>query len=113
MTYTFDTKTLSSAAQIGQMAGPAGLQGRVHSVNAVLTTATTVAASVISIGDNSDVDEYATLAVPIALIDTIHNASVSLTDDDNLIAADTIVTLETDGGCTAGAATVAVVIDWF
>jgi len=113
MSYNFDTKTLSSLAQIGQMAGPSGLRGRIVAVAAVLTTATTVAASVVSIGNNSDVDKYATLAVPVALIDTIHNDFVSLTTDDALIAADTIVTLETDGGCTAGAASVNVVIDWF
>lgn len=112
-THVLAAATLSSLAQLLTFAGPAGKQGRVDSISVAVTTGTTVAATVVSVGDGTDVDAYGTLSVPIASAGAVANDSVSLTDDDNLIPADGLVSIETDGGCTAGAGTITVVIAWF
>lgn len=112
-TYVLEKATLSTAAELGGFAGPAGKTGRIESISVAVTTATTVAATVVSVGDGTDVDKYGTLSVPIASADAVANASVSLTTDDNLIPADSFVAVDTDGGCTAGAGTITVIVAWF
>jgi len=112
-THVLVAATLSALAEIGKFSGPAGMQGRVESISVLVTTATTVAVTSVSLGDGTTVNTYGSTAVPIASANAVANTLVSLTDDDNLIPADTMVTIETDGGCTAGAGTVTVVVAWF
>lgn len=112
-TYNVNAATLSSAAELLQIAGPAGKQGRVVDVTCVVTTGVTDAANSITVGTTSDGDAYATLSVPVSSADAVANDATILTDDDNLIAADSAVVVATGGECTAGAGSVAVTIAWF
>jgi len=112
-THNVNAASLASAAELMQIAGPAGMKGRVESVTCVVTTGVTVAASDINVGTTSDADAYATLEVPVSAADALANDPTILTDDDNLIPADTVVVVSTDGAATAGAGSVTVVIAWF
>jgi len=112
-THNVNAATLSTAAELIQLAGPYGKKGRVVGVSCVVTTAVTVAANSINVGSTSDADAYATLSVPISSPDAVANNPTILTDDDNLIPANGAVVVSTGGEATAGAGSVTVVIAWF
>lgn len=112
-THNVNAATLSTAAELIQLAGPYGKRGRVSSVTCVVTTGVTVAANTVQVGSVSDGDAYATLTVPISAADSVANNPVILTDDDNLIPANSAVVVATGGEATAGAGSVTVVIAWF
>jgi hypothetical protein len=112
-THVLAAATLSTLAELATFSGPEGMQGRVESISVLVTTATTADVTIVSIGDGTDVDKYATNTVPIASIDAVANTTVSLTTDDNLIPANALFTIDTDGGCTAGAGNITVVVAWF
>ena len=112
-TYFVQAATLSSAAELLNIAGPSGKQGRLVDISVFVTTGVTFAAALLSLGSTTDGDAYGTLSVPVTAADGVVNGATSLTDDDNLIPADAAVVLATDGGCTAGAGSIAVTIDWF
>lgn len=112
VTYTVDTATLSTAAELGICAGPAGMQGRVVSISCVVTTDTTVADTVVTVNDAGNTVVAGSLTVPVAVAGTVVNASTNGTDD-TLIPADTAFTIDTDGGSTAGAGTISVVVAYF
>lgn len=95
------------------VSGPAGKVGRIVGLSVNLTTATTVAASGLKVGTIADDDAYATLAVPIAAINTVLTGMVDLQSDTNLIPADSGVVVTGNGGSTAGAGTVTLIIAWF
>lgn len=113
LTYFLQAATLSSAAVLGTIIGPKGKVGRLKALGVVVTTATTDAATIVSVGTFADGDAYGTLSVPVASADAGYNDFTDLTSDDNLIAADTGLEVSTNGGCTAGAGSIVVVIDWF
>ena len=110
--YVLDTATLSTAAELATYAGPAGKTGRVVSITCVVTTDTTVAATVVSVNTLDNATVCGSLSVPVAVADTIASASTNGTDA-TLIPADTAFTIDTDGGCTAGAGTIEVLVAWF
>lgn len=112
-THNVNAATLSTAAELIQLVGPAGKRGRIIDVTCVVTTGVTVAANSINVGTVSDGDAYATLSVPISAADSVANDATILTDDDNLIPANSAVVVATGGECTAGAGSVTVVVAWF
>lgn len=112
-TYTFPTATLSSAAEIGHFVGPAGHVGRIVGVTAAVTTAVTTAAAAVTVGSASDGDAYASLTVAVGAADTVANDPTISTSDDNVIAADEIAVVASDGGPDAGAATINVHVVWY
>lgn len=109
------TEVLASAISTNgvkrKIAGPAGLTGRIESVVALVTTATTADATIISVGTSGDPDAYTTLSVPILSADGIANVTVGGVTD--AIPADSIVEISSDGGSTAGAADIVVVTAWY
>lgn len=113
LNYNIEAATLSSAAELMRIIGPAGMQGRVVALGAVVTTAITVAAADITVGTVSDGDAYATMDVAVGAADTSENDFTNLTDDDNLIAADAPVILAVGGAPDAGAASISLTIAWF
>jgi len=65
ITYSLLSKTLSSAATLGRLTAPAGkTTGIVKSIAYSITTATTTAATVISVGITGTLGKYATAEVP-------------------------------------------------
>ena len=111
--YHFPAVPIDTAAVFGRIAGPAGKTGRLIGIGTVITTATTVAAAELRVGTIADPDAYGTQAVAILSADALVNAFTDLTSDANLITADTVVELSSDGGATAGAGDVVIYINWF
>lgn len=112
-TYFIQAATLSSAAELMNIAGPDGYKGRVVDVTVFVTTATTDAATSVTVGSTSDADAYATLSVPVASADAVANGATIATTDDNEIPDGAAIVVATDGGCTAGAGSISVTIAWY
>jgi hypothetical protein len=109
--YRFPAAAIASAGVFGRIKGPAGAEGRLISVSSVISTTTTVAASVVSVGNSGDPNAYADHTVPVAAANTGQNAFTR--GVDTRIDADDDVEVSSDGGSTAGAADVLVLIEWY
>jgi len=114
-TYTRSAATISTAANLFVGKGPAGCKGRVVDMSFTITTAVTTLATELSVGTVADPDLYAQISVPVAAAaeTTATNGATISTDDDNLVPADTVFIIYTDGAGDAGACDVAVTIAWF
>jgi hypothetical protein len=113
ISYTLVAATISSAANLLSIMGPPGKSGILRSMSVVLTTATTDATTELRVGDAGDADQFGVLSVPIASIGAGQNDLTVYGGRENIMPKDTAVIIATDGGCTAGAADIVVVIDWF
>lgn len=118
ITYTLAAAAVDASATLLSVQGPFGLQGKLVAVGAVVTTAVTVAATEIEIGDGTDKDKFGSLTIAIASSGVgFNNATLStntLTQDaGTLIAANEKVVISTTGAATAGDADVTVTIAWF
>jgi len=120
--YRFPAATLSAAAVVGRFIGPAGKTGRVRGIEYIVTTGTTVAASLVTVGNNAAVLP-ASISVPVASandggamtaaeVRAAGAAQVAGVNDVEL-DADTVAEVASDGGSTAGAADLIVTVDWF
>ena len=89
-----------SGANVGYAVAP--FKAKVMSVAYILTTATTVAATEITVADG-DGDEIDTFSIPVKSIHKGATRSGLDSDDDASVAAGEVVSLTSDGGCTAGA----------
>ena len=112
-TYRFPAAALNSAAALGRIVGPKGKTGRLMGVAAVITTNVTTDPSGVRIGTGAAHSKYGTLSVPVATAGNAANDAVINPVDDNLIPADSVVLVATDGAAAAGAADLLVYIDWF
>jgi len=112
-TYRFPAATLSSAATVGRLIGPSGKSGRLVDMAVVTTTATTDAATALSIGTEADTDAYGVLTIPVTAINLGVNGVSTAAATTATLPADTVVAIATDGGCTAGAGDILVTIDWY
>lgn len=113
MTYSALAAAVDTAGTVLIMSGPKGMKGRVESITFVATVATTVAATILSVGSISDTDKYATNTVPVSAIGAVSNTTTILHTDTNLIPENEAVALASDGGATAGDGNISVVIAWF
>lgn len=117
-TYTALAVDIASGGTLLSVQGPLGKQGRLVGIGAVVTTDTTVASTLVRIGDGSDTDKFGLLSVPVASAGAgFNNATIStntLTQNaSTLIAANEKVVISSNGGSTAGAADITVTIAWF
>jgi hypothetical protein len=105
--------SVSTAAAIGYIKGPAGMRGKILNLSFMTTTATTVAASTIMVGNDGDADSILTLDVPVAaakLGTAIPREDlIALTD----LSADTVYLVSGGGEATAGAGDVTLTVGWF
>ena len=113
VSYTLSASAIAAASVKLSVVGPKGLKGRLVGISAVITTDTTVAASVIQVGVSGTAAKHGSLSVPVAVADSAYNDATLLTDQDNEMPADTAVEIASDGGSTAGAADLVVVIAWY
>lgn len=111
-TIQLSAAVLSAAAELLTLVGPKGKSGRVDSITALVTTGVTVAPSVVSVNTIDDAVAAGSLTVPVGAADTFANDAVT-SKDDTLLPADTPFTIDVDGGATAGAANLVVIIAWF
>ena len=110
--YRFPAVAIDTAAIFGRFQGPAGLVGRVRGIEYVLTVATTVAASVVSVDTVAGLTVLPTLAVPVQAINLGGSTTAAILAAADDLPADTIVTVESDGGATAGDGDVIVTVEW-
>ena len=110
-TYRFPAATLSSAATVGRLIGPAGMQGRLVDIATVVTTGVTVAACTVTAGTEADVDAYGSHTVPVSAANAGKNG-VTLTSTV-VLPANTVVAIAAGGECTAGAGDILVTINWY
>ena len=113
ITYSLRAASVVSDANLLNIAGPEGLQGKILALATVVTTGVTVAASTVVVGTDAANALYASLAIPISAADAVANDVTISTDDDNLIAANSRVVIGSGGGATAGAVNLDVTIGWF
>ena len=91
--------------------GPPGARGRIRQLSVVITTATTVAASLMRLGITGDLDAFASLTIPVGA--ALVAAGLGKGDLNNaFVPADTNILLNDDGNATAGDVDVTCVIDW-
>jgi len=111
---------VSSAGQSAdKISGPAGLTGRVLSMNAIANVAATGAASAITLRNNVTTTEiYASLVVPVTEIEVAITSSMVIDDTSDTpthvgrIPAGAALELDGDGAATLGNLDVWVTIEW-
>ena len=113
ITYFLAAATISTAADLLDIAGPKDLEGRVVAMSSIVTTGVTTTATAIDVGTGSDDDAYATMTIPVSAADAVFNTVVNLTSDDVPIPKNTRVVLSTAGEGDAGAANLWLTIAWF
>ena len=111
--YRFAAATLSGAAIVGRIIGPKGKIGRLAGFQYVMTTATTDDVSVVTLDTVAGLTAPATVDVPIKAINLGGAATVAEIAAGDEFPADTIITIASNGGSTAGAADLLVAIDWY
>lgn len=113
-TYRLEAAAIATAGVLGRVQGPAGKTGRVVNVSHIVTTDTTVAASVITVDTNAGLAVPVSHTVPLAPgVNTGGAVPAASLKGQTLLPADTVVEIQSDGGSTAGAADITVTIDWF
>jgi hypothetical protein len=119
ITHTLSQQDIGGGTDTQKLVGPAGHRGRVvmAAVQQVTEafTATTLA-GIITIGDGSDADKYASFGLGTTAIDAVLAATDAQLFQNAEIAADetpTVTMTAPTGGTPAGIADVVVVIDWY
>jgi hypothetical protein len=112
-TYRFAALTVTSAAVIGRIQGPAGKVGRVVGFEYILTTGVTVGDAGITIDTNAGLTAPFTTSMPIAAVNTGGAATAAQLKAGDELPADTVVELSSDAAATAGAADVTITIAWY
>lgn len=105
--------SLSTAALAKRFIGPEGLTGRIVNCSAVITTATTDAASTIQVGIESDPNSAFSMSVPITAVNLGHVATAAELSAAGNLTADTIYQIYGGGEATAGAADITLTVAWF
>ena len=112
-TYRFAALTVTAAAVIGRIMGPAGKVGRVVGFEYILTTGVTVGAAGIDIDTAAGLTGPFTTSMPIAAINTGGSATAAQLKAGAELPADTVIELSSDAAATAGAADIVVTIAWY
>jgi len=113
ISYRFAAATLTAAAVVGRLIGPAGKIGRVTSLTSIVTTGVTVAAAVVDVDTVAGITTPVTLTVPISSANAGASATKAVVDASTELPADTVVQVSSDGGPTAGAADLVVTVTWY
>jgi hypothetical protein len=113
LNYQLKAATISSAARLQTLIGPAGKSGRLNSITSTVTTGVTDAASTITVGTAGDPDSAGTLTVAVSSAAAVQNNVVLVTPYSAVLAADTAFVIDVGGECTAGAADINVAITWY
>lgn len=113
ISYRFETLTLSSAATIARLSGPAGREGRVLAITGVITTGTTTNPTVVTVDTVAGLTNPPSVSVPVLSADAPFGSTQALTEGADALPADTEIILVTDGGAATGAADVTVTVGWY
>lgn len=120
--YRFPAVAIDTAAVFGRFTGPLGKIGRVRGMEYIITTATTVAVSLITCGNNgATLPAAMTVAIAAANLGgrmTAAQVKAAGADDvagtnDVELTADAVVEVASDGGATAGDGDITVTVDWY
>lgn len=112
-TIRLDAAAVAGGGVLKTFFGPRGKTGRILAFHGRTTTAFTVADSVVSIGPNAASKFDSTIEFTGSGIgDQLVATDAEMAAAQNL-PADTAIEISSDGGSTAGAADLVVVIGWF
>ena len=116
-TYRFPAVAIDTAAIFGRFIGPAGKQGRVVNISGIVTVELTTNPSILSVDTVAGVTTPPQATAPAAVADLGFQAVLG-SGTNGLAAAsdlpaDTVCTVESDGGAVAGDGDVTVTVDWF
>lgn len=111
MLYRFPAATVSSAAVVGRIVGPAGKKGVVVSVGSVVTTGVTDAAATVQIGSTTDPDAYGVHTMPISSANAVANNFTPVFNHE--APADEAMLVTAGGESTAGAGDLLVGVNWY
>lgn len=113
----------SGAATPMSFEGPSALNGRIEDMTLHVTTAFTVADTVVDVGENGgDVDaqleNFTIIQVGSSIGDVLAPARVDVADVDSLAAGvdiepDVVTDVISDSGSSAGAADTRILVAWF
>jgi hypothetical protein len=109
-TYRILAATLSAAAILDRIKGPAGAVGRLIDLQVLVTTTTTTNPNTIDVGLLGDVAAYGTHTTPVTVADLGANGIVRGATEK--IPADSVIEISTNGECVAGVGDITVMIDW-
>lgn len=112
-TYRFAAATLSSAAVVGRIQGPAGKVGRVVGLEYVLTTGTTTNPTVVTIDTVAGLTAPFAATIPVLAINLGGSATEAEVKAGAELPADTVATIASDGGAAAGAGDLNVTVAWY
>jgi hypothetical protein len=112
-TYRIAAATLSSAAVVGRVQGPAGKVGRVTGWEYVVTTSTTTGAASMTVDTNAGLTAPFTTSIPVATAPAAGAATAAQLSAGDELPADTIIEIASDGGPAAGAADLLLTIQWY
>lgn len=114
VTYKFPASAvLSTAGVAGRFIGPKGKRGRVLACEGLLTTATTDAASTITVGTAAAPADALSIDVPVQAINTGVQADEAKIRAGKDLAPDTVYQVAGGGEATAGAADITLTVGWF
>ena len=115
-TYRFPAITISAAAVVGRLIGPAGKRGRVIGAEYIVTTGVTSAAGVMTIDTNAGLTSPFSFSVEVASANAGGSATrteLAAQDVDAELPADTVVEIQAGGQPAAGAIDLALTIQWY
>jgi len=112
-TYRFPAETISSAAVLQRIIGPAGKRGRVVGAEYIVTTGVTAAAPAITVDTNAGLTSPFSMSVEVASADTGGAATAAELKAGAELPADTVIEIASDGGSTAGACDLIFTVQWY
>lgn len=114
VTYKFPASAVVSTAGVaGRFIGPKGKRGRVLACELITTTATTDAASTLTVGTAADPDANLTVAVPITAINLGIQSTPAAIRAGADILADSLYQVAGGGEAAAGAVDIYLTVGWF
>lgn len=113
-TYRFPAVAVSAVAVVGRIQGPAGKRGRVVGFEYLLTTGVTTAAANVAVDTNAGLSAPFNADLEVAAINTGGAASAAELKAGDELPADTVIELQsTSAAPGAGAADVALTVQWY
>jgi hypothetical protein len=112
-TYLFPAETISSAAVLQRIHGPAGRIGRIVGFEYMITTTVTTAAPTITVDTNAGLTAPFATTVAVAAANNGGAATAAQLSAGDELPADTTIEISSDAVAGAGAADLILTVAWY
>lgn len=112
-TYLFPAETVSSAAVLQRIQGPAGKVGRVVGFEFMITTTVTTDVATITVDTNAGLTAPFVTTIALAAADIGGAATKAQLDAGDELPADTVIEISSDAAAGAGAADLILTVAWY